>query len=265
MRIRVLSGLLLASAALAGCTTGDMGTGLPGVASVVPTPRPDTETASASTESHGKLDRLIAAYSAAYEVPASLIHRVIKRESNYDPKAYHAGNYGLMQIRYRTAKGMGYDGSPHGLLDPATNLKYAVKYLKGAWMVAGGSESRADRLYQRGYYYDAKRKGMLDEVGWEGSALASANPDEEAARPGPTVAAASLESTQPLAEPQAATPTVAAEPASSRFGEPAASRAAPVVTASAPATAIGYAGASPTAGEIALPGVMQAPPERPRL
>jgi soluble lytic murein transglycosylase-like protein len=174
MRIRVLSGLLLASAALAGCTTGEMGPGLPGVASAVPTERPGTETASASEAKHGRLDRLIAAYSAAYDVPASLVHRVVKRESNYNPGAYHAGNYGLMQIRYRTAKGMGYEGSPHGLLDAETNLKYAVRYLKGAWLVAGGSEKRADRLYQTGYYYDAKRKGMLDKAGW--NALAAVEP-----------------------------------------------------------------------------------------
>jgi soluble lytic murein transglycosylase-like protein len=51
------------------------------------------------------------------------------------------------------------------LFDAETNLKYAVKYLRGAWLVAGGNEDRADRLYQRGYYYDAKRKGLLDETG----------------------------------------------------------------------------------------------------
>jgi hypothetical protein len=262
MRIRILSGLMLASAALAGCTTGDMGTGLPGVSSVVPTERPDTQTASAGK--HGRLDRLISAYSAAYDVPASLVHRVVKRESNYNPKAYHAGNYGLMQIRYRTAKGMGYEGSPHGLLDAETNLKYAVKYLKGAWLVADGSESRADRLYQRGYYYDAKRKGMLDKVGWSGTALAAVKPLPDAAQHGPTVAAASLQSTQPPAQPHVPALTASAQPAASRFGETATTRAAPVMTAAAPSSAVGYTGSVPAAAMPALPEMMQAPPERPR-
>jgi hypothetical protein len=259
MRIRIVCGLVLASAALAGCTTGDVG--LPGVASA-PTPRPETKTA--STEKHGKLDRLISAYSAAYEVPASLIHRVVRRESNYNPKAYHAGNYGLMQIRYRTAKGMGYDGSPHGLFDAETNLKYAVKYLKGAWLVAGRDEKQADRLYQRGYYYDAKRKGMLDEVGWNGTALAAATPVEHSATPGPTVAAASLAGTQPLAEPSPAILTASVKPASSRFGGTAAAApAGPAASASAQATAMGYAGTTPAQAQV-LPQVMQAPRERPR-
>ena len=52
-----------------------------------------------------------------------------------------------------------------GLLDADTNLKYAVKYLRGAWLVSGGNAKRADLLYQTGYYYDAKRKGLLEATG----------------------------------------------------------------------------------------------------
>ena len=253
MRIRILcgpmlGGLVLASSVLAGCTTGD--TGLPGVASAVPSPRPETQTASA--EKHGRFDRLISRYSAAYDVPESLIHRVVKRESSYNPKAYHAGNYGLMQIRYRTAKGMGYSGGPGGLYDADTNLKYAVKYLKGAWLVAGHDEKRADWLYRTGYYYDAKRKGMLDKAGWD--ALAAVQP-----KSGPTVATVEARDAK---QPEAPTMTASIEPASSRFGEATTTRSASVVTTSAPATAMGYAGSVPTGGGT-LPGVMTAPPERP--
>ena len=35
----------------------------------------------------------------------------------------------------------------------------------GAWLVSDGNAKRADRLYQTGYYYDAKRKGLLEETG----------------------------------------------------------------------------------------------------
>jgi hypothetical protein len=246
----MLGGLILAASALTGCTTGDMG--LPGTASAVPTARPDTQTASA--EKHGRLDRLISRYSAAYDVPESLVHRVVKRESNYNPKAYHAGNYGLMQIRYRTAKGMGYDGGPSGLYDAETNLRYAVKYLKGAWLVAGHDEKRADWLYRTGYYYDAKRKGMLDKAGWD--ALAAVKPEPKA---GPTVASAEV---QDAKQSEAPITTASIEPAPSRFGQATASHAISVATASAPATAMGYAGSVPNGGQ-ALPGVMTAPTERP--
>ena len=39
-----------------------------------------------------------------------------------------------MQISHATARSMGYSGSPAGLLDADTNLKYAVKYLRGAYL-----------------------------------------------------------------------------------------------------------------------------------
>ena len=111
------------------------------------------------------LNQLITKYAALYEVPEHLVHHVVRRESNYNPAAVHNGNWGLMQIRYNTAKGMGYDGSPNGLLDAETNLKYAVKYLRGAWLVAEKDARKADWLYRTGYYYQAKRKGLLDEAG----------------------------------------------------------------------------------------------------
>jgi soluble lytic murein transglycosylase-like protein len=111
------------------------------------------------------LDRLIAKYAALYAVPEALVRRVIKRESNYRPAAYNKGNWGLMQIRHATARGMGYDGPAKGLLDAETNLKYAVKYLRGAWLVAKGDADRAVRFYASGYYYDAKRMGLLEETG----------------------------------------------------------------------------------------------------
>jgi len=160
--------------------------------SVVPTPRPDTSTlayaaqpqaVSALSAIDGRLEfppapgdplpataadappelsKLIHRYAGLYGVPESLVHRVVHRESRYDPKAYHKNGYwGLMQIKYSTAKSMGYEGPPKGLLDAETNLKYAIKYLRGAWLVADNKNDNAIKLYARGYYYDAKRKDML--------------------------------------------------------------------------------------------------------
>jgi soluble lytic murein transglycosylase-like protein len=116
------------------------------------------------TKPRSPFDNLIFKYATLYGVPESFVHRVAKRESTYNPKAFHKGNYGMMQIRYNTAKGLGYKGKPEGLFDPETNLKYAVKYLRGAWMVADGNEDKADKLYMSGYYYHAKQKGLLEET-----------------------------------------------------------------------------------------------------
>ncbi|HEY6632078.1 MAG TPA: lytic transglycosylase domain-containing protein [Rhizobiaceae bacterium] len=113
----------------------------------------------------GTVDRLIAKYAALYEVPETLVRRVVKRESNFNPVARNRVYWGLMQIRHDTARGMGYQGNAQGLLDAETNLKYAVKYLRGAYLTADGNHDLAVRYYARGYYYDAKRRGMLDETG----------------------------------------------------------------------------------------------------
>ncbi len=108
----------------------------------------------------GAYAELVARHAAANGVPASLVHRVIMRESRYNPSAVSRGNYGMMQIRLGTARAMGYTGTAAGLLDPEVNMTYAVKYLAGAYQAAGGSESGAVANYARGYYQQAKRQGL---------------------------------------------------------------------------------------------------------
>lgn len=100
-----------------------------------------------------------------YEVPRSLVHRLAIRESTHQPEAMNQPYYGLLQILPATARSMGFQGTPDELLDPDTNLEYAVKYLRGAWLLADGSQDAAVMHYARGYYYEAKRRGMLEETG----------------------------------------------------------------------------------------------------
>ncbi|PDT05629.1 transglycosylase [Rhizobium chutanense] len=123
----------------------------------------DDDKDDAPTVEKSFVTKLIQKYSKIYEIPETLLHRIVHRESRYNPKAYNKrGYFGLMQIKYNTAKSMGYDGAPGGLFDAETNIKYAAKYLRGAWLVSDNKEDDAVRLYARGYYYDAKRKGMTD-------------------------------------------------------------------------------------------------------
>jgi soluble lytic murein transglycosylase-like protein len=108
-----------------------------------------------------QLIAMITTAAAEHGVPETLLHRIIKRESNYNARAYHGGHWGLMQIKYETARSMGYRGTAAGLLNPETNLRFGGRYLAGAYLVAGGNSERAVRLYSSGYYYEAKRKGLL--------------------------------------------------------------------------------------------------------
>lgn len=124
-----------------------------------------TQTAGLHPNETPELRGLINKYAAEYQVPAELIHRVVIRESRHRPGARNGPYYGLMQILPATARGMGYRGAPSGLLDADTNLKYAVKYLRGAYLVADGNQDAAVSWYAKGYYYEAKRKGLLEEAG----------------------------------------------------------------------------------------------------
>lgn len=111
------------------------------------------------------LRRLINKYAAVHDIPVTLLHRVIIRESTHRPGARNGPYYGLMQILPETARTMGYRGSPQGLLDAETNLIYAGRYLRGAWLVSDGDEETAVNWYARGYYFEAKRLGLLEETG----------------------------------------------------------------------------------------------------
>lgn len=159
------------------------------------------------------LDAMVVKHARANNVPYELVHRVIMRESRYNPRAVSRGNYGLMQIRHGTARGLGYAGSPQGLLDPETNLTYAVRYLAGAYRVANGNHDRAVAFYARGYYYEAKRRGMRNVP------VTAALPQPEPAAPEPVRPFFGLFSA-PVAAPAPA-PVVVAEAAPEEVAPPA--------------------------------------------
>jgi soluble lytic murein transglycosylase-like protein len=185
MTVRPLSiaGSMALALVVSGCTVASFAPGnrneaaATALASFAPTPEghvPDAATvpaassgllAYAGTGPQGAYDGLIAHYATAYDVPEALVRRVIVRESGYNAGARNGPYYGLMQISHATARGMGFSGEPSALLDAETNLRYAVRYLAGAYVTAGGNHDRAVQFYASGYYYDAKRLGLLDQSG----------------------------------------------------------------------------------------------------
>jgi soluble lytic murein transglycosylase-like protein len=108
---------------------------------------------------HAEVDALVATHAQANGVPEVLVHRVIVRESRYRAALVgRGGTIGLMQIKLATARSLGYTGDAAGLRDPDTNLRYAVKYLAGAYRAANGDHNRAMAYYSSGYYEAAKRQ-----------------------------------------------------------------------------------------------------------
>ncbi|MHA3976202.1 transglycosylase SLT domain-containing protein [Halovulum sp. GXIMD14794] len=146
--------LVAAALALAACGGGS---DAPSRSSAVASPLYPNETP--------ELRSMIVDAAQENQVPVSLVQRVVVRESSHRPEARNGPYYGLMQIHPQTARTMGYKGPPSGLLDAETNLRYAVRYLRGAWMVSDGSPDQAVKWYSQGYYYEAKRRGLLEETG----------------------------------------------------------------------------------------------------
>ena len=134
-------------------------------------------------QAHPQYDTLIAAVARTNLVPEALVHRVIVRESKYNPDLVgRGGTIGLMQLKLATARGVGYTGDAAGLRNPETNLTYGVKYLAGAYRAAGGDHDRAMRYYASGYYHVAKRQRL--EHGRQAKAGPPGAPPQELARPG---------------------------------------------------------------------------------
>lgn len=112
-----------------------------------------------------ELRALINKWADHYQIPRELVHRQAVRESTHRPEARNGPYWGLLQILPQTARTMGHRGPAEELLDPDMNLKYAGKYLRGAYIVSGGDIEEAMGWYARGYYYEAKRQGLLVETG----------------------------------------------------------------------------------------------------
>jgi soluble lytic murein transglycosylase-like protein len=139
----------LLSILLGGCLTTPVAQAPPAVAEAPP---------------RNALGQRVAYYANIYDVPEALIDRSIQRESGFNPALRHGPYWGLMQLRLDTAQSMGYRGPARGLLDVETNLKYGVAYLSNAYVVADRNQDRALALYASGYFYEARRKGLLDQL-----------------------------------------------------------------------------------------------------
>ena len=97
------------------------------------------------------IDQMIAQAADANNIPRDLAFGVVHVESTYNPRARGRGVYGLSQIMPSTARSMGFSGSAEDLLEPATNLRYGMRYLAGAWEKGGRDVCRASMKYKGGH------------------------------------------------------------------------------------------------------------------
>lgn len=97
------------------------------------------------------IDRMIETSAAENGIPSELAYAVVRVESHYNPTAIGGGAYGLSQIKPATARGLGFSGPNSALYDPATNLRYGMKYLAGAWERSGHDICGTAMKYKGGH------------------------------------------------------------------------------------------------------------------
>ncbi len=108
--------------------------------------------ATASAMGPTKYSTIINSYAASYGVPVALANAVIRVESNYQPNMTgSAGEIGLMQIKYETARGLGYTGSREALYNPETNIRWGMMYLAGAHKLGNGTTCGTILRYNAGH------------------------------------------------------------------------------------------------------------------
>lgn len=103
-------------------------------------------------------DAIVNAEEASQGVPRALIKAVIGQESAFVPTAKRVeakigdASLGLMQLLSRTAKALGYTGTPEpGLFDPAINIHYGTTLLAQNLNRANGDIARAVSAYNGGW------------------------------------------------------------------------------------------------------------------
>lgn len=100
----------------------------------------------------GELEQIVARGALSHGIDPIMGGCVVQQESSWNTRAYREepaindASYGLCQILYGTAKGMGYGGEPEGLYDPVVNVDYGFRYLESSlaaheghimWALAG--------------------------------------------------------------------------------------------------------------------------------
>ncbi|MGJ4951832.1 transglycosylase SLT domain-containing protein [Bradyrhizobium sp. HKCCYLS20291] len=95
------------------------------------------------------LDELVNSAADQHGLSRSLVHAVVRVESNYScGLTGRAGERGIMQVKPATARSVGVTGN---LYDCSTGLRAGLLYLKIA-LRRGGDGCAGISLYQRGVY-----------------------------------------------------------------------------------------------------------------
>ena len=104
----------------------------------------------ATTSEASGVQKMVQDEAIRQGVPVGLAMSIARAESRFNCKAVgRHGERGVMQIKPRTARGVGYKGSASGLNNCQTGIRYGMIYLRQAHRRAGGN------VYMTALYYNA--------------------------------------------------------------------------------------------------------------
>lgn len=105
-------------------------------------------------------ETIILAAAKAAKISGPLLLAICIQESNLkNVEVPHDGgspSYGICQIKYETAKMLGYSGHAKGLMNPSTNAKWAASYLKYQKERYEYDWCKAVAAYNAGRYNESK-------------------------------------------------------------------------------------------------------------
>lgn len=108
---------------------------------------PGTAAPAAPPSEDDRIQASIRAAAARYNLPANIIHSVIRAESNFEPQAVsRAGAQGLMQLMPATAEELGVDDP----FDIEQNIDGGARYLRRMLDQFGGDVRQALAAYNAG-------------------------------------------------------------------------------------------------------------------
>lgn len=102
---------------------------------------------------------IILAAAKAAKVSGELLLAICMTESNlknvFVPHDGGSPTYGICQVKYTTAQMIGYKGDAKGLMNPATNAKWAAEYLRFQKLRYESDWCKAVAAYNSGTYSES--------------------------------------------------------------------------------------------------------------
>jgi len=101
-------------------------------------------------------------------LPPNLLESICYVESKHKITAIHhhdgdSDSLGICQIKYKTAKWLGFKGTPEQLMEPKNNILYAGKYLKYQ-LLRYNSVNKGIIAYNKGNAKGLTRSSYYDKV-----------------------------------------------------------------------------------------------------